>query len=127
MFRSIGAWVRLAIVLSALWLLGIGLYAGYAWSNALDVDSPFVYYVTPAPDGGWYRVNREQVQSGQRLEGPFVHPIWRLWAPEPRFKWSFFLIVVGGVFAGIWVVIVGPVWVIKGFQRQPEKKAEPTG
>jgi hypothetical protein len=100
--RSLGAWIRLAIVLSALWLIGIGLYAAYAWHNAYSVDSPFVYYVIPNPAGGWWFSSRI----------PQFGP-----GPTARFNWDYFLTIVGGVLVGIWVLTVGTVWVIAGFTR----------
>jgi hypothetical protein len=108
---SMRGWIRLAIVLSALWVVGIGLYGAYVWYNARDVDSPFVYYVIPTglPDGGYY--------LSSRIGNPAYNYI-----PQPRFKHEYFLAVVGGVLAGIWVLAVGPVWVISAFQRPPGER-----
>jgi hypothetical protein len=108
--RGISGWVRLAVVLSTLWLVGIGLYAAYAWFNALAVDSPFVYYVIPAGDGREWLVSRVPTPGVTYTVGP-----------QPRFRWPWFLVVTGGVFVGIWVLTVGPVWVIQGFRPQADR------
>jgi hypothetical protein len=103
----IGGWIRLAVVLSALWIVGIGLYAAYAWFHAAAVDSPFVSYVLPAGNGHEFLV--------PRVPGPGVT---YLQTPQPRFHWPWFLTVVGGGLAGIWVLTMGPVWVVKAFRQQ---------
>jgi hypothetical protein len=106
--RNISGWVRLAIVLSALWIVGIGLYGAYVWHNARDVDSPFVYYVIPnwQPEGGYFLANRLDRTYG---------------SPQPRFKHDYFFTVVGVVLVGIWVVTVGTAWVINGFRHEEER------
>jgi hypothetical protein len=38
-------WIRLAVVLTGLWLVGISFYAGLSWRYPYSISSPFVEMV----------------------------------------------------------------------------------
>jgi len=42
MKSGLRAWVRLALILSGLWLLGISLFALFSWRDPDRIPSPFV-------------------------------------------------------------------------------------
>ncbi len=112
MLRTLTGWIRLAIVLSIIWLVGIGLYAGYAWSNRWTVDSPFVYYVALDQNGEVVAL------AGRVFDASFVYGGGR----AARFNWLWFVEITGGTLAGIWALGLGTPWIVEGFRR----KAEPT-
>ena len=49
--RRMKGWVRLALILSGLWVLGVCVYAGYGWTYAASVRSPFVSWFTVTTQG----------------------------------------------------------------------------
>src|SRR5262245_11802126 len=59
-FRNMNGWIRLAIVLSGLWLVGIGLYAAFSWKNPERTPTPFVewWWTYPAEHGYVPTLNR---------------------------------------------------------------------
>jgi len=110
MLRAINGWLRLAIVLSGLWLVGISLYAGYSWVYVESVDSFLVYRTLPMG------VN-EVVVSRVPPEGVLYQQI-----PTPHFLWGWFWSVLGGVLLMIWLLSLGPAWVAGGFARRSAVK-----
>jgi hypothetical protein len=43
-------WLRLTIVLSGLWLVGMGVYAALAWRYPQRIAAPFVQFYPYGPD-----------------------------------------------------------------------------
>jgi hypothetical protein len=88
------ACVRLALFLSALWLVGLGIYAGLAWSRPWEIPAPFIYEAWNGQVGPWSSM-------------------------EYRFNWGLFagVFCAGGV-ATIWLLTVGIAWVVAGFRSQ---------
>jgi hypothetical protein len=91
-------WVRLAIILSALWLVGLGIFSGLAWNDAYDLRAPYIEYAGT-------------------LNNDYHMAVY-------RFNWILFVgaYCLGGV-ALIWLLTVGTPWVIQGFRSRPSEKA----
>jgi hypothetical protein len=107
MFRRLSGWLRLAVVLSGLWLIGISLYAGYSWVYADSTDSMFVYRTLPI--GGVETVV-------DRIPAPDV--IYHQ-TPTAHFMWGWFWAILGGVWLAILLLSIGPPWIASGFHRKP--------
>lgn len=89
---------RLAVVLSAMWLVGLGCFAGYVWSERAQwpqrfgVPAPLVEYTAPVRFAG---------------------------EADMRFNWPQFGLFAGGGLAFAWLLSVGVAWVIAGFRAKP--------
>lgn len=112
MFRHVNGWLRLAVVLSGLWLIGISLYAGYSWVYVESVDSIFVYRTLTM-------AGVETIVDRVPPEGAIFNQM-----PTPHFMWGWFWSILGGVWLAIIFLSIGPAWVANGFaQRAANRQA----
>ncbi|MFO0863325.1 MAG: hypothetical protein U0744_01460 [Gemmataceae bacterium] len=107
MFRRLSGWLRLAVVLSGLWLISISLYAGYSWVYADSVDSMFFYRTLPM-GAVEAVVDRNPPQGVIYSQAPTVH-----------FMWGWFWSILGGVWLAILILAIGPAWIARGFDCKP--------
>jgi hypothetical protein len=108
MFQNLSGWIRLALVVSGLWIVGMSLYAVFSWKNPVDVPSPFVdYYYTTMQDY-------------------FVAQI-----PVGTFRRSFdgltFAAVMMGGLAAAWLITVGVAWAIRGIKAPASSRLPVAG
>jgi hypothetical protein len=96
MFRSMNGWIRLAIVVSGLWLVGVSLWAAFSWKNPALTRSPFV---------DWWYTN----ELGELYGIKQYLSVYHRW-----FDWGTFCVLTIGVLAAIWLLTVGLAWAIRG-------------
>ena len=84
-------WIRLGLVLSGVYIIGMSIFAALSFNDPFEVRSPFV---VPHPYGAVFNA-------------------------------GLFAVVVFGGAAGIWLLTIGPAWVISGFRDSGGPQSTP--
>lgn len=127
MRTKLRGWIRLAILLSSLWLVFTCAHAGFAWYVAGQPGFdpyPYVTYENPVTkeviDGDqamWRKVDAEHGRNTRENYQKY----FKDHALESCFQWGRFALISCGPIVLLWILVVGlpwaVLWVAQGFKE----------